>query len=249
MKKVLVAGATGGLGKKVLQELKHRGYFVRALAVNAKGADKIKDIADEVVIGDASKPESIVHLCEQIDIVFSAIGKNVSLFANDDQSFFDIDYQANKNLIEQAKKNGVKRFVYISIYGSDLYGDAELANVHRKIEKELLSSQMSVTIIRPVALFLGLLDVLRMAKNGVVITVGSGKNKTNPIHEDDLAKVCVDHLEEGPTILEVGGPNIYTRDQIAEFAIKAVGGNVQHVHLPETIVNGSLPLLQFYDQT
>lgn len=248
MKKVLVAGATGGLGKKVVRELKNRDYSVRALATNRQSLDGIREEVDEAVLADASNPSSLEKICDQMDFVFSALGKSVSLFSNNDKTFFEVDYQANKHILDQAKKSGIKRFVYVSIYGSDVYSDKfELAKVHRDLERELTRSDMSYTIIRPVGIFTGLLDVLRMAKNGVVLTVGEGKNKTNPIHEEDLAVFCVDHLKEGPNILEVGGPVVYTRDQIADLAIRAVG-QAQHIHLPETVVDIGLPFMQLYDQ-
>lgn len=248
MKKVLVIGATGGLGKKVVEELKKRKYFIRALATSEESSNQIKSLVDEVVIADASQPEAIEGICEGIDIVFSALGKNVSLFSHDDRTFFEVDYIANKNILDEAKKSHITRFVYISIYGSDRYEEFELAKVHRDMETELAKSKMSYTIIRPVGMFVGLLDVLRMAKNGIVITVGDGEAKTNSIHEDDLAIVCADNLEKGPNILEVGGPIIYTRNHIAELAIKATGGSAQHIHIPEIIAQGGLPLINLYDQ-
>lgn len=247
MKKVLVAGATGSLGTKVLKELKDRKYFVRALASSSESADKVRAVADEVVVGDASKMSALDGICDGIDVVFSSVGKSVSLFSSDEQTFFEGDYLANKNILDQAKEAQVERFVYISIYGSHQFGDFELASVHRHVEQEMAQSGLGYTIIRPVGLFSGLLDVLRMAQLGAVLTVGEGENKTNPIYEGDLAIVCVDHLEKGPEILEVGGPVVYTRNQIAEMAIRMVG-NALHFHVPETFVEGSLPLLQFYDQ-
>jgi uncharacterized protein YbjT (DUF2867 family) len=248
MKKILIAGAAGGLGKEVLEELKRRGYYVKALAIDDKDASKIKNIADEVAIGDASDPETLSGIMDNTDIVFSALGKSVSLFSPDDTSFFEVDYTANKNLIDKAKESGVKRFVYISIYGSDKFGEFELAKVHRNVEKELFDSGMSYTIIRPVGMFTGLLDYIRMAKNGLIVTSGKGENKTNPIHEEDLAVLCADNIEEGEEIIEAGGPEIFTRNQIAELAREAVGDAV-HIHIPEVIVEGSLPLVKMYNES
>lgn len=244
---IFIAGATGGLGAEVLELLKRKGYYVKALAIDEADAVNVKNIADEVVIGDASEPGTLEGKMDDIDIVFSGLGKSVSLFSPDETSFFEVDYTANKNLIDAAKQSGVKRFVYISIYGSDKFGEFELAKVHRRVEKELFDSGLSYTIIRPVGMFSGLLDYLRMAKNGVVVTAGDGEYRTNPIHEEDLALLCMENLEQGEKIIEAGGPEIFTRNQIAELACEAVG-DARHIHIPEIIVESSLPLVKIYNE-
>jgi uncharacterized protein YbjT (DUF2867 family) len=249
MKRILVAGAAGGLGRPILKKLREKGCFVRALVRQSQDGDQIKSDVNEIIVGDASKPESLHKICENIDIVLSTLGKSVSLFSKDDKTFFETDYIANHHLLNEAKKSEVKRFIYVSIYGSDKYGDFELAKVHRKVEKELLSSGIASTIIRPVGIFVGLLDVLRMAKNGIVLTVGTGEHQTNPIHEVDLAQVCTNQIEKEPEILEVGGPISYTRQQIGELAIQAAGDKALHIHLPEILTENTLPFLQYYDQS
>ena len=64
MQKVLVAGATGYLGRFVVREFKKRGYWVRALARNPQKLEitgpflepAVKDQTDEVFIGEVTKP-------------------------------------------------------------------------------------------------------------------------------------------------------------------------------------------------
>ena len=81
MKKVLVAGATGYLGRFVVQEFKKRGYWVRSLARNPQKLEKtgpflepaVKDHTDEVFVGEVTKPETLRWLCDGIDIMFSSI--------------------------------------------------------------------------------------------------------------------------------------------------------------------------------
>ena len=74
MQRVLVAGATGYLGGFVAQELKARGYFVRALVRSPKKLDHLWDSADEILEGEVTRPETLEHVCDGIDVVFSSIG-------------------------------------------------------------------------------------------------------------------------------------------------------------------------------
>ncbi len=78
MQKVIVAGATGYLGRFVVQEFKKRGYWVRALARNPQKLEKtgrflepaVKDQTDEVFVGEVTKPESASE--GQIDVLVRA---------------------------------------------------------------------------------------------------------------------------------------------------------------------------------
>ena len=74
MKRVLVAGATGYLGRFVVKAFKARGYWVRALGRSAEKLGSIKSFADELFIGEVVEPDSLAGACNGIDIVFSSVG-------------------------------------------------------------------------------------------------------------------------------------------------------------------------------
>jgi uncharacterized protein YbjT (DUF2867 family) len=82
MQKVLVAGATGYLGKFVVQAFKKKGCWVRALARKAQKLEEagpylepaVKDQVDEIFVGEVTQPETLKGVCDDIDIVFSSIG-------------------------------------------------------------------------------------------------------------------------------------------------------------------------------
>ncbi len=247
MKRILVVGASGALGRAILQELRHRGFATRAL-VTPGSEDKLTGLADEIRAGDALAPDSLAGICDEIDGVISALGKPVSLFRDDDSSFHDVDFLGNSNILEIALRRGVKHFVYISIFGSEAYGpDFAIARAHRDFENLLRSFPIHHAIIRPVGLFSGLRDLLLMAQKGAVITLGRGEARTNPIHHEDLAKIAVDHLEDERTLLEVGGPEIYTRWEIGEMACQAMNCE-NHVRLPDLAATIGIPLLHIYDR-
>lgn len=248
MNRVLVLGATGALGKALLKKLSQRGLRTRALAPTDDAARKIEAVADQVRVGDASRQETLATLCDDVDAVVSALGKPVSLFSNDDASFHDVDFRGNSNVLELALCRNVKRFIYISIYGSEFYGDDfALARAHRDFERLLKDSGISHTILRPVGLFSGILDLLKMAREGAVITIGTGEHKTNPIHHEDLAQLAVEHLDAGPDLREVGGPDVFTRWQIGEMVCKAMDCP-GHVRVPDLAAGLGVPLVRLYDR-
>src|SRR6185437_16481110 len=118
MIRVLVAGATGYLGRFVAKEFKVRGYWVRVLARNP---DKLKtpgpflepaiaDLVDDVFVGEVTKPETLRGLCDGIKVVFSSIGISRQ---RDRLSYMDVDYQGNRNLLDLAVAAQVRKFVFI----------------------------------------------------------------------------------------------------------------------------------------
>ena len=74
MEKVLVAGATGYLGRYLVKELKKQNYWVRALARNANKFDDLSEHIDEVFEAEVTKPENLSGICDSIDVVISSIG-------------------------------------------------------------------------------------------------------------------------------------------------------------------------------
>lgn len=92
---------------------------------------KMDGIVEDIFIGDAQNPETLKGMCDRMNVVFSALGKSVIMFSDEKASFKEIDYQANKNILDEALRSKVQRFVYVSVYGSDKYKDLELAKAHQ----------------------------------------------------------------------------------------------------------------------
>ena len=124
MQKVFVAGATGYLGRFVGKEFKNRGYWIRALARKQQQLEKtgrclapaVTEQVDEVFEGQASKPETLLGLCDGIDIVFTCIGITRQ---RDKVSFMDVDYRGNKILLSEAGKADISKFIYVSVFNAE----------------------------------------------------------------------------------------------------------------------------------
>ena len=75
MTKVLIAGATGYLGRFVVQEFKRRGYWIRALARNPERlaepgpflSPAVQDQIDDLFVGEVTKRETLAGLCDGIE--------------------------------------------------------------------------------------------------------------------------------------------------------------------------------------
>lgn len=246
--KVLVAGASGALGLEIVKVLNAQGRPIRALTSSDEGKEKLIPYTNDIWKADASKgDDSIANITEGVDTVISALGNSVSLFKSNEKSFYKIDYESNQNILRDAEKNGVKRFVYVSIKGADVEEDFAVARSHKLFEQALRGSDLDYTIIRPVGFFSGLNDLIIMAKRKVIPIVGDGSAKTNSIHHADLAKVVCRYVDEGPEVTEVGGPKIHTRLEMAEMIHETIGGQI--VKVPEVVADIGLKLPNFFEDT
>ncbi len=247
MKKILITGASGVLGLEILKLLSPQDYFIRALIRDPAKKEQVAPYCQEVFIGDATDPASIRSVCEDIEIVVSTLGKSVSLFTHEWHSFYQVDYQGNHNLLKEALASGVQRFVYTSIFASEASDQLPVGWSQELFSRELKQSGFSYTIIKPVGTFSGLHDLLIMGRWGLILTPGDGKPLTNPIHQQDLAAVCVQHLQQGPAVLPVGGPEIHSRQQTAELVCQLTRCR-WHLNVPLWLVKPGLPLVRLFSR-
>jgi uncharacterized protein YbjT (DUF2867 family) len=243
MKKVLVAGSTGYIGSHVVQEFKTRGYWVRALVRDPEKAKKpgphlepvVASFADEIVTADATKPESLAGVCDGIDVVFSSLGMTRPDFVH---SSFDVDYKANLNIMREAMKAKVKKFVYISVFNAQKMMEIENIQAHEKFVDELRASGLEYAVVRPTGYFSDMAQFLSMARNGFMFSLGDGETRSNPIHGADLAKVCVDAAEGDAREIDAGGPEIFTYKQVAMMAADVVKKQPFSISLPTWLADG-----------
>lgn len=246
MKNVLLAGATGVLGTELLKLLHYTNHHIRVLVRHPEQEATVRSYCDEVLVGDATDPEAIRGVCQEIDIVVTTIGKSVSLFTNCEASFNDIDHQANLNLLNEAQAAGVSRFIYVSIFGSETSPKLRVGWAQELFARQLMQSGLNYTIIKPVGFFSGLHDLIIMGKKGFVITPGHGKCLTNAIHQHDLAQVCRQCLEAGPPVMEVGGPEIHSRNEMAKLVADHTGA--RRLNVPVGLVLIGLRILRLFSK-
>ncbi|MEI8102664.1 MAG: SDR family oxidoreductase [Chlorobium sp.] len=245
IKKVLVAGASGYLGRYAVNEFKQRGYHIRALvrdpekikSVGAHGEPAIHTMIDEIIIGDVTQPESIRGICKDIDIVFSALGLTAP---HPEHTSNDVDYLGNKRILDQAMEEKVSRFIYVSVFNQEKMAAIASVKAHELLVADLKQSGLSWAVIRPNGYFSDMGRFLSMAKSGHIFMIGEGEKKINPIHGADLAKICVDAVEGESREIAVGGAKVYTFREAMEMAFKACGKSPWITPLPFWLAEGGL---------
>ena len=245
MKRILVAGATGYLGGFAAQEFKKRGHFVRVLARSPGKLEHISGSIDEIIEGEVTRPETLENVCDGIDVVFSSVGITKQ---KDGLTFKDVDYQGNRNLMDEALRAGVKKFIYVSVFNGPNLLHLDIVRAHEDFVQDLKASDMDYAIIRPTGYFSDMGEFLKMAQKGRVYLIGKGDNSSNPIHGADLAAACVDAMEGWNQEIDIGGPEVLTYREAAEMAFEALGKPARISSIPAGVMKMIIALTRIFSR-
>lgn len=230
MKKIIIAGATGYLGSHLVKELHRQEIPFQAIARNAK---RLRDQGlnpEQIIKAEVTDPTTLREQLKDADVLISTVGITRQ---KDGLTYMDVDFQANLNLLNEAKKAGIKKFIYVSVVNGEKMRHLKIIEAKERFVDELKASGLEHLIVRPNGFFSDMKDFLIMAQSGRVYLFGSGNYKLNPIHGEDLAKAIVESLETSEQELMIGGPDILTQNEIAEMALKAQMKPIKIVHLPD----------------
>ena len=218
--KVVLAGAFGHLGSDILRVLIKQGYEVVATGRTVrKPADCIEGYT--AVEADVTRPESLKGICNGADAVISTVGLTK---VSAEQTSYDIDYQGNLNLLNEAKKAGVKNFAFISVLKAD--GDPKVAMIDAKarFEKELKKSGLDWVIFRPGGYFYDIAKVfMPMIEKGKVTLLGKDPVYANVVDTPDFAEFIVAHMLDHEKTYDIGGKETYSYEEIAKLFFEAAG--------------------------
>ena len=227
---ILLAGATGYLGRHLLTVLIEKQNQVVAIVRNPNQIDNPNENYLEIKQAEVTKPETLRDICKGIDTVISTVGITRQ---KEGLTYMDVDYQANMNLLFEAKKNGVKHFVYVSAINGNKYRHLKIFEAKEKFVDALKASGLKYTIIRPNGFFSDMKDFLQMAKSGRVYLFGSGSQKFNPIHGEDLANAIIDNLKDYNKTITIGGPEVLSLNDISKLALLSLNKPTKITHLPD----------------
>lgn len=231
----LVTGATGGIGRRVVRLLRLQEKSMRAFVRLTSRYSELEHRGAEIFIGDLRREKDIEKACRGVEYIISAHGS--------DGDALSLDYRANIELIDQAKANQVKHFVFISVLGADRgYEDAPVFKAKRAVEQYLEASGLNYTILRPSGLASNLLPLAeRFRETGLYLLIGDPKNRTSVVSTDDLAKIVVNSVTaEGARnqILPVGGPEILLREDIPQIFGRIFNKEPVIINAPLLVVDG-----------
>ena len=203
--------------------------------VIVRSPDKLKKLESDV--GDVfqaeiTRPETISGCCKGIDTVISTVGITRQ---KDGLTYMDVDHQANMNLLNEARSSGVRKFIYVSVLNGEKLRHLKICDAKERFVGQLETSGLEYCVIRPNGFFSDITEIYTMATKGTIYLFGSGEQKTNPIHGEDLADVCVDAIVSSDHEIKVGGPDTLTYNEIANIAFESIGKKPRITHIPDWV--------------
>ena len=217
--KVVLAGAYGNLGADIFRSLLKAGHQVVAADMIERDLGLTGDF--RFVKMDVTKPESLKGLCDGADVVVSTVGltKTSATVTN-----YEIDYQGNLNLLQEAKRAGVKHFSYVSVIKADKAPKVPMLHAKYLFEQELKKSGLGWTIYRPTGYFYDIVKVFKpMIEKGEVTLLGNKPVHANVISTEDFADFIVQHLTDNGKSYDIGGKETYSYEEIARLCFAAAG--------------------------
>lgn len=205
--KILVTGATGYVGRQVVNQLIQAGVRVRALTRNPAMAGLPAEV--EVVQGDLTQPATIAPALEGIDRMY----------------LFPVDETA-REVVALAKQAGVRRIV-------DLSAASVTAGLHTNpVEHAIEASGLEWTHVRPGGFMANMLQIWAPSIRAErVVRYPFGDEPMNLIHEADIAAVATAALLEDDhvgAVYTLTGPALVTVREQVQAISDALGEAVRY---------------------
>lgn len=226
--KVFLAGAFGHLGQDILRSLVEAGHEV--IAADAVVRDLDFEGFSPLKI-DLTNKEDLKGKLVGVDTVVTTVGLTK---ASQTLTAYDIDFGANKNLLDEALKAGVKNYAYISVLKASKGRQIPMLGAKAKLEEELKKSGITYTIFRPTGYFYDTAHIFQPKVEAGKVTLLKTKEpiRCNVIDTRDFADYIVEHMNDENKEYDVGGKEIYTYEEIAKMFFEAAGKPVNISFVP-----------------
>lgn len=236
--KVFLTGATGFVGKNMLGRLLAEGHGVRALAREPQKASSPGNAKAELVAGDVVNGTGLTEGMRGCDAVIHLVGIIMEKGIN---TFERVHHLGTRNVVEAAKRTGIKRFIQMSALGVRADGLAAYQTTKWKGEEEVRHSGISFCILRPSLIFGqgdGFVTQMMTAMRSAPFfrpVPGDGTPKFRPIAVEDVTTCFLRALTyESATnqTVDLGGADELTLNEVLAEIARCAGVRKSAVHIP-----------------
>ena len=245
----LVTGATGFVGRNVVQTLCARGVQVRCL-VRRPGREAVLAGQDvDVHYGSIGDPDALRAAFYNLDVVVHLVAV---IRESGKATFQEMNLRGTENVVAVARQEGVKHLIHVSAIGAA--ADTRYPYLYSKwrAEQVVTGSGLPYTILRPSILF-GEGDEFINALAGlvrafpIVPVAGSGKNMFQPIAVDEVAR-CVAEVagneEMMDRTIEIGGPDHLSYNDIVDIIVQTYRLRRLKLHVPVPVMRPVVKLME-----
>jgi uncharacterized protein YbjT (DUF2867 family) len=226
---ILITGATGTVGSRLVRALSNRGVHVRAGVHSVIKGERLRQLypAVQLVELDFERPETLTTAFTGVDRVFLVV------------PFVENQVDISRRLIDAARAAGVRQVVKLSAMGAEAEPGIQLGRWHRAAEQYLAESGLPYAILRPASFLQNFVtyqgDTIRQQRS---IFMPLGQGRVGYIDAFDIAEVAAAVLTDDipkhhGRAYTLTGPQALTVQEVADAIGQATGQPVQYVDVPE----------------
>lgn len=216
---ILVVGATGQLGRMIVEALLDSGRDVRALVRSRAAHEALTAAGATATTGDLKDPESLRAACSGVEAVITTANSSARGGADTVES---VDRWGNRNLVNAAVSAGVGHFVFVSALGASADHPMPFLRAKAETEEHLQASGMAWTVLQP-NLYMDKLPMAVVGEPAVagrpIVLVGEARRRHSIVAARDVAGYAVaalDHPGARGQTLMIGGPEPVTWHDVVE---------------------------------
>jgi uncharacterized protein YbjT (DUF2867 family) len=238
--RIAVTGASGFVGRTLTGRLLAR-HDVRALISERPGAESELPRGGagmDVTRVDVRRAETLRGTFDGCD----AVVHTVAVPTQRKQRFADVNVNGVANVVDEARRAGVRRILHMSALGADPFSPFPYLRSKGQGQAIVAESGLSHLVLRSSLLFGEGDDFFpRLAFSllfPIVPVPGDGRSRFQPVHVDDIAQALAAGIErpELTGIYEVGGAEPLTYDDLLSETMRGVGKRRPTLHLPVALM-------------
>ena len=240
---ILLTGATGSIGSRLLPRLIEDGHQVRCLVREPRklGAHRV-DV--QITMGDLRELRDPYMLRQAMRGVDTVIHLAASIRDQPPYRVEELNGLATVRLLEAAERAGVKRFVFFSALNASAVQRTRFFRAKWTAEQAVANSRLDSTIFRP-SIVLAHSDpcitlLRRFSFLPAIPISGNGKSRYQPVWADDVARAVENSLKgdgDGDHLYELAGPQTMTYAEMSELVGLLAGRPRPVVRIPLQLVH------------
>ena len=234
----LVTGAFSYSGSHIAARLLESGRGVRTLTFHPDRAHPLQ-ASVETFAYRFDDPAALTRSLEGVSTLYNTFWVRF----DHGQTSFANAIESSRMLFFAANSAGVRRIVHVSIANPSIESPLPYFRGKALVEYALAQSGLHYSIVRPTWLFGGERDVLAnniawiLRRMPAFVLPGSGTYPVQPVHVDDLARICIDAARrEGDVVIDAAGPETMPFGDLVALVRSAVNARSPIIHIPPSLM-------------